>query len=163
MKTDVIEVRDMLSVLSVEGVEARIKDVPGVESTTVNYDAGTATVRYDETRLKAAEIKPAVHQAGYQSEKEPKQKPDAATPLKDSPEKVAPTAASNAPKDDASKTATPAAKADTNVAASNGQADKTTMATPKATAAPTDAKTEASKSIESASTASASKSESPVK
>ena len=27
MKTDVIEVRDMLSVLSVEGVEARIKDV----------------------------------------------------------------------------------------------------------------------------------------
>ncbi len=56
MKTDVIEVRDMLSVLSVEGVEAGIKDVPGVESATVNYDAGNATVRYDETWLKAAEI-----------------------------------------------------------------------------------------------------------
>ena len=51
MKTSVIEVRDMLSVLSVVGVERRIGEVPGVESVTVNYAAGSATVRYDETRL----------------------------------------------------------------------------------------------------------------
>ena len=51
MKTSVIEVRDMLSVLSVLGLEKRIGDVPGVESVTVNYAAGKATVRYDETRL----------------------------------------------------------------------------------------------------------------
>jgi copper chaperone CopZ len=50
MKTSVIEVRDMLSVLSVDEVEKRIGEVPGVESVTVNNAAGSATVRYDETR-----------------------------------------------------------------------------------------------------------------
>ena len=67
MKTSVIAVRDMLSVLSVPGLEKRIGDVPGVESVTVNYAAGSATVRYDETRLAAGEIKSAVRQAEFQS------------------------------------------------------------------------------------------------
>ena len=40
MKTSVIEVRDMLSILSVDEVEKRISEVPGVESVTVNYSAG---------------------------------------------------------------------------------------------------------------------------
>ena len=148
MKTDVIEVRDMLSVLSVEGVEARIKDVPGVESATVNYDAGTATVRYDETRLRAAEIKPAVHQAGYQSEEESKHKQDTAKTLKDSPSAAASTSSSNAPKDDASATVTPTDKIDPKTTASNAQPDKPPMPMPmpKATAAPTNAKTGASPS-----------------
>ena len=57
MKTSVMEVRDMLSVLSVLGVEKRIGEVPGVESVTVNHAAGSATVRYDETRLTVADIK----------------------------------------------------------------------------------------------------------
>ena len=51
MKTSVIEIHAMLSVLSVDEVEKRIGDVPGVESVTVNFAAGNATVRYDETRL----------------------------------------------------------------------------------------------------------------
>jgi len=63
MKTSVIEIHDMLSVLSVDGVEERIGEVSGVESVTVNFAAGTATVRYDETLLKASEIKIAAHQA----------------------------------------------------------------------------------------------------
>jgi copper chaperone CopZ len=67
MKTSVIEVRDMLSVLSVDEVEKRIGEVPGVESVTVNYAAGSATVRYDETRLEIADIKSAVRQRGYES------------------------------------------------------------------------------------------------
>ena len=67
MKTSVIEVHDMLSVLSVDGVEKRIGDVPGVESVTVNFAAGNATVRYDETRLDIADIKSAVRQSGYPS------------------------------------------------------------------------------------------------
>ena len=158
MKTDVIEVRDMLSVLSVEGVEARIKDVPGVESATVNYDAGTATVRYDETRLKATEIKPAVHQAGYQSEEVPKHKQDAGTPQKDSPDKTASTAANNAPKDDASAKVTSTDKVDPKTTASNGQPDKPPMPMPKAPAAPMDAKTGASPS-----TASDPKEDAPIK
>ena len=64
MKTSVIEVRDMLSVLSVAGVEERIGTVPGVESATVNFAAGTATVRYDETRLNIADIRSDVRQSG---------------------------------------------------------------------------------------------------
>ena len=67
MKTSVIEVRDMLSVWSVDEVEKRIGEVPGVESVTVNYAAGSATVRYDETRLEIADIKSAVRQRGYES------------------------------------------------------------------------------------------------
>src|SRR3989304_3363476 len=67
MKTSVIDVRDMFSVLSVDEVEKRIGEVPGVESVTVNYAAESATVRYDETRLKVADIKSSVRQRGYDS------------------------------------------------------------------------------------------------
>jgi P-type Cu2+ transporter len=67
VKTSVIEVHALLSVLSVDDVEKRIGEVPGVESVTVNYAAGSATVRYDETRLAVAEIKSAVRQRGYES------------------------------------------------------------------------------------------------
>ena len=66
MKTSVIEVHDMLSVLSVDDVEKRIGEVPGVESVTVNYAAGNATVRFDETRLEIADIKSAVRQRAYE-------------------------------------------------------------------------------------------------
>ena len=77
MKTSVMEVRDMLSVLSAQGVEKRIGEVPGVESATVNYAAGTATVRYDETRLDVADIKSDVRQSGFE---EAAAIPAAATP-----------------------------------------------------------------------------------
>ncbi|MHB1590774.1 MAG: heavy metal translocating P-type ATPase [Sulfuricella sp.] len=74
MKTSVIEVHDMLSVLTVDEVEKRIGKVPGVESATVNYAAGNATVRYDETRLEVADIKAIMHQRAHQSagESQPK-------------------------------------------------------------------------------------------
>ena len=113
MKTSVIEVHDMLSVLSVDGVEQRIGKVPGVESVTVNYAAGSATVRYDETRLEIADIKSAVHQSEYQSagESEPKHEseqsparkraavstPDAAPASASTPAAAAPKAAPVAP------------------------------------------------------------------
>ena len=71
MKTSVIEVRDMLSVLSVLGVEERIAEVPGVESVTVNYAAGSATVRYDETRLELADIKSGVRRIGNEADDAP--------------------------------------------------------------------------------------------
>ena len=66
MKTSAIEVHDMLSVFSVDEVEKRIGEVPGVESVTVNFAAGNATVRYDETRLDTADIKSAVRQRGFE-------------------------------------------------------------------------------------------------
>ncbi len=68
MKTSVMEVHDMLSVLSVDGVEKRIGEVPGVESVTVNHSAGSATVRYDETRLDIADIRSDVRQSGYEAD-----------------------------------------------------------------------------------------------
>ena len=71
MKTSVMEVRDMLSVLSVSGVEERIGKVAGVESATVNFAAGTATVRYDETRLDIADIRSDVRQSGYETDSAP--------------------------------------------------------------------------------------------
>ncbi len=67
MKTSVIEVHAMLSILSVDDVEKRIGEVPGVESVTVNYAAGNATVRYDETRLEVADIKSTVRQRAHES------------------------------------------------------------------------------------------------
>ena len=70
MKTSVIEVHDLLSALSVDAVEERIGEVPGVESVTVNFAAGSATVRYDETRLDVDDIKAAVRQRRHQSERE---------------------------------------------------------------------------------------------
>ena len=71
MKTSAIEVRDLLSVLTVEEVEKRLQNVPGVASATVNYAARNATVRYDETRLDVADIKVIVHQRGSRSVDEP--------------------------------------------------------------------------------------------
>jgi Cu2+-exporting ATPase len=65
MKTSAIEVHDMLSVFSVDEVEKRIGEVPGVQSVTVNFAAGNATVRFDETQLEAADIKSAVRQRGF--------------------------------------------------------------------------------------------------
>lgn len=65
MKTSVIDVHDMLSVLGVAELENRISDVPGVESTTVNFATAKATVRYDETRLDVADIKSLVRQRAY--------------------------------------------------------------------------------------------------
>ncbi len=67
MKTSVIEVRNMLSVLSVLGVEQRIGEVPGVESVTVNFAIGNATVRYDETRLDIAAIRSGVRQRAHEA------------------------------------------------------------------------------------------------
>ena len=67
MKTSAIEVHDMLSVFGVDEVEKRIGEVPGVQSVTVNFDAGNATVRFDETQLEATDIKSAVRQRGYET------------------------------------------------------------------------------------------------
>ncbi len=67
MKTSVIEVGGMLSALSAHGVEKQLGKLPGVASVTVNYAAGSATVRYDETRLNVADIKAKVYKIGYRS------------------------------------------------------------------------------------------------
>ncbi len=100
MKTSVIDVHDMRSVLSLPGVEKRIAEVPGVESVTFNHAAGSATARYDETRLQVADIKSDVRQRGYESaEHEDTPKPAKKT--------GGPSSAQNAPRE-APVTAVPA-------------------------------------------------------
>ena len=101
MKTSVIEVRDMLSVLSVQGVEERIGDVPGVESVTVNFSAGNATVRHDETRLDVSDIKSGVRQRGYDEEAAPADSVDSVAHGHD--DHAAPAAAASTPATAASK------------------------------------------------------------
>ena len=94
MKTSAIDVHDMLSVFSVDEVEDRIGGVPGVQSVTVNFAAGNATVRYDETQLAASDIKSAVRQRGH----------DAAPPDKAAPSttpEAPPAASAAAPAGDA--------------------------------------------------------------
>lgn len=100
MKTSAIHVHDMLSVFSVDEVEKRIREVPGVESATVNFAAGSATVRYDETQLEASDIKSAVRQRGL----------DVATPGGAMPDEghvgpTTPSASSETPKSPAAPTA----------------------------------------------------------
>ena len=103
MQTSVIEVHDMLSVLSVDEVEKRIGEVPGVESATVNFAAGIATVRYDETRLEIADVKSTVRQRGYQpaAPATPEPAESKATPA------AAPAPAGDAPPSKAGSSATP--------------------------------------------------------
>jgi Cu2+-exporting ATPase len=116
MKTSAIEVRDMLSVWSVDEVEKRIGNVPGVEAVTVNYGAGNATVRYDETRLEIADIKSTVRQNGYESAAPAVTSADAPPPATPSPAAptvppVASASAGTAPTPTAPKSAPDAAAA----------------------------------------------------
>ena len=131
MKTSVIEVHDMLSVLAVDEVEKRFGEVPGVESATVNYAAGNATVRYDETLLNVADIKVLVHQRGKQPAGGGQQ--DKAAP--DAPPST-PVAAESKPPTDASAVvpapAIPAADAHKGHAASVAQPSTPVAAAPKA-------------------------------
>ena len=67
MKTGVIQVHDMVQVLSGPEVEKWIGAMPGVESVTVNHALGSAAVRYDETILDVADIEAGMREAGYGS------------------------------------------------------------------------------------------------
>ena len=96
MKTSVIKVPDMLSVLTVDEVERRFGEVPGVESATVNHAAGNVTVRFDETMLDVADITVFVHQRGQRSAGEMLPK-DGRKSASDHPPEVEPATASASP------------------------------------------------------------------
>jgi Cu2+-exporting ATPase len=65
MKTNILEVRDLLSCLSAAGVEKRLRKLPGVRRADVNYVAGSATVEYDESVTDLKTIKACVQACGY--------------------------------------------------------------------------------------------------
>ena len=57
MKTSIVEVGGLLSVLSAQGVEKQLARLPGVKRAEVNYVAGSATVVYDESVIDLKTIK----------------------------------------------------------------------------------------------------------
>ena len=65
IKTANIDVGGMLSALSVQGVEKRLRGLPGMQRAEVNYVAGSATVSYDDKAIDLAHIKEAVRHCGY--------------------------------------------------------------------------------------------------
>ena len=65
MKTSIIDVGGLLSVLSARGVEKQLRKLTGVKKAEVNYVAGSATVVYDETLIELKAIKTRVHECGY--------------------------------------------------------------------------------------------------
>ena len=65
MKTSIIEVGGLVSVLSAGGVEKQLSKLTGVKKVEVNYVAGSATVVYDQTVIDLAAIKARVHECGY--------------------------------------------------------------------------------------------------
>ena len=65
MKTSMIEVGGLVSVLSAGGVEKQLSKLTGVKKVEVNYVAGSATVVYDETVIDLKTIKARVHEFGY--------------------------------------------------------------------------------------------------
>ncbi|MEA3274086.1 MAG: heavy metal translocating P-type ATPase [Pseudomonadota bacterium] len=65
MKTSIIDVQGLLSVLSARGVEKQLVRLPGVTRAEVNYVAGSATVKYDETVTDLNAIKGRVRECGY--------------------------------------------------------------------------------------------------
>jgi len=64
MKTTAIDVGDLLTALSPHEVGRRIGELPGVESVFVDQAEKSATVQYDETRIKVSDIKPLVRRSG---------------------------------------------------------------------------------------------------
>ena len=65
MRTSVIEVGGLLSVLSGRGVEKQLAKLRGVERVEVNYVSGSATVVYNEAVIDLKTIKARVHECGY--------------------------------------------------------------------------------------------------
>ena len=132
MKTSVIEVNDLLSVLTVDEVEKRLEDVAGVESATVNYASKNATVRFDETLLEVADIKVLAHQRGQhppgeshakdgkedKPEHKPEHKPEEKLGVKLTPEAAPASASQKTDSVTAANAPKPAASAN------NGQTDK---------------------------------------
>ena len=65
MKTSVIKVSGMVSALSSNSLEKHLGELHGVYSATVNYAAGNATVRYDDAKIKIADLHAVIHRCGY--------------------------------------------------------------------------------------------------
>jgi P-type Cu2+ transporter len=65
MRTTILEVGGMLSVLDFLGVEKRLKCVPGVHAASVNIATNTAVVQYDEIITNVGELRANIIGCGF--------------------------------------------------------------------------------------------------
>ena len=65
MKTAVVEVGGLLSVLSAEGVRKQLQKLSGLHHAEVNYVAQSATVHYDEQQITLDDIRKRIVECGY--------------------------------------------------------------------------------------------------
>ena len=65
MRTSVIEVGGLFSALCAQGVEKRLRELPGVGRAEASYATGTATVAYDESKIDLQAIRVRIGDCGY--------------------------------------------------------------------------------------------------
>ena len=65
MKTTILEVGGMLSVLDPRGVESQLKRMPGVQSVSVNIATNDAAIEYDETVTTVDALRAKISQCGF--------------------------------------------------------------------------------------------------
>src|SRR5215208_2702354 len=65
MKTVVISIDGMMSICDGLGVEKRLLNYPGIHDIEANFLTGTATVKYDESKLTLEEIKKLISECSY--------------------------------------------------------------------------------------------------
>ena len=65
MKTSIIYVTGMLSVLDALGVEKRLKRLPAVVRAEANFLSGTSTIEYHENQITLAALQELVSECGY--------------------------------------------------------------------------------------------------
>jgi len=65
MKTVVVSIDGMMSICDGLGVEKRLLNYPGIYDIEANFLSGTATVKYDESKVTLEEIKKLISECRY--------------------------------------------------------------------------------------------------
>lgn len=65
MKTSIIYITGMMSVLDALGVEKRLRHDPAIIRVEANFLSGTSTVEYDENKITLADLQELVSKCGY--------------------------------------------------------------------------------------------------
>ena len=65
MKTVVVSIEGMMSICDGLGVEKRLLNYPGIHDIEANFLTGTATVKYDESKVTLEEIKKLISECSY--------------------------------------------------------------------------------------------------
>jgi P-type Cu2+ transporter len=65
MRTVVVSIDGMMSICDGLGVEKRLLNHPGIQGVKANFLTGTATVKYDESKVTLEEIKKLISECGY--------------------------------------------------------------------------------------------------